>query len=125
VVREDIVRGVAVATLATSLLFLVPWNTADVASGPSTSFDVPVSTKPTQTPQDGAFNEIGPGSAVISLDAPSPDANFYGAILWASQHRGVALGYYMIPRADQVTWNSVAIHAPNWSDIVAAAQSPR
>lgn len=52
---------------------------------------------------------LGPASTMAN-DPTSSDADYRGRALWAMQHNGDPTGYDQISRADQITWNSVAIH---------------
>ena len=81
-------------------------------NGTARAESLPDSTVPGTPAPASSFSLIGSGSAVISIAPPSRDADFYGATLWASEHQGDATGFYQVSRADQVTWNSVAIHLP-------------
>lgn len=48
--------------------------------------------------------------AWVTNDPTVGDADQFGRALWATQHGGDPSGFGSISRADQVTWNSVAIH---------------
>lgn len=51
-----------------------------------------------------------PPAPQTMIDPRSGAANSYGMSLWADQHQGNGWGYLQIARADQITWNSQALH---------------